>query len=435
VTLPAGPRSSTFGTAPNLGTVGDVVAKLRNLLKVDAPAADVRTAVMREDCDGLPALNYLDGTSCDEVLDGQIVLANPQTNTLLTTNVGRAFASASGSAGYNSSYSSPRRPRYVLLSGEIGGSSSLAWTTPGAMAGESLLGTLDGELHTRIGLGGDGTGGGGWGTDSSIRAVSQLYGADGTLHVRRGLGGDGSGGGGGGLDSSIRGVSAWDTDPGLRFRDSVGNLWDWRGRWLSKGNTPAALQTAHGAITQIFVEHISSTLDSHNLFSDSPQRTATPTPHANVCEGQGADSGILLCLLAALGDIELDPVWNAHPPALELRSASSPGTIYGRLVQSDDSSLYSWIGAGPARFAVSYALVGWYVQMYNPGADHSCTIYRNSSPVYGQPANAFMRRVKNAGGTPTLDGDGIALEFNPSMEAWTLTSGISRTVFVVAEAT
>lgn len=86
--LPAGPRS-TYQLPPTPqatanGVARQMIATIRDQV---ARSNSVRTGMMTTGCDGAPVINPLDGTSCNGA-NGQKVLFNPQTRTVLAT-IGR----------------------------------------------------------------------------------------------------------------------------------------------------------------------------------------------------------------------------------------------------------------------------------------------------------------------------------------------------------
>lgn len=102
--LKTGPRSMYDVPVTPRATPRDLAAELLALIRAEnARGNEVRPATISLGCDGLPNVNILDGGTCNGDPNGALVLANPQTRSVFTAFIGRAFTGASGMGAFDSS--------------------------------------------------------------------------------------------------------------------------------------------------------------------------------------------------------------------------------------------------------------------------------------------------------------------------------------------
>jgi hypothetical protein len=273
--LSAGPTGSRYVPPPPAATgPRDIAAAIAALVE-DRVARDeeIRTAVQRTGCDGLPLINRLDGTDCAPI-GGQIVLVHG--NTLLTKNVSRSMAGAGGSA---------------------------------SVISETIIGVCDREA-------------------ADIEAL-------------------------------------------LRFGDNKGNVWDGRGRWLSKGHEPRVLP----GFPRWYITHPEG---GTNLYLDIGVAVLNTEPRWNMDYPAGEHWGggavgantESLCFGGPNSDLVLtcevenfDGVSYGGSTSLCVRKLSTLELLGKTDMQYHESS-FNWT-YGPPSFAVSATPDGaWWVHLY-----------------------------------------------------------------------
>jgi hypothetical protein len=279
--LSGGPTGSRYVPPPPAETGAQDVAAAIAALVEDRLARDteIRTAVQRTGCDGLPMINRLDGTKCAPI-GGQMVLVSG--NWLLTKNVSRPMAGAGGNIAY---------------------------------ASETILGACDREA-------------------ADIEAL-------------------------------------------LRFGDNKGNVWDGRGRWLSKGNEPRGLGGI-GAVTW-YINHVEGGTNCYLQVDDHPILTVNEAGfswNVNYPVGSHGGGGAVganlesLCFGGPNSDLVLtcevgnfDGESRGGSTSLCVRKRSTLELLGKTDMQYATSSFY-W-AYGPPSFAVSAIPDGsFYVHLY-----------------------------------------------------------------------